>query len=161
MTTDMRAVALPSGETVPVLGQGTWHMGEDPQRRTEEIAALRLGLELGLSLIDTAEMYADGATEELVGEAISGHRDEIFLISKVLPQHATRRGTIVACEASLRRLGTDRLDLYLLHWRGGVPLQETVDAFRVLQRTGLISYWAVGLDRSPTGRHRPTESEYS
>jgi diketogulonate reductase-like aldo/keto reductase len=142
-TTDVRRVALPSGETVPVLGQGTWHMAEDPERRTGELAALRLGIELGMSLIDTAEMYAEGAAETLVGEAIAGHRDDVFLISKVLPQHATRRGTIVACEQSLRRLGTDRLDLYLLHWRGGVPLEETLDAFRVLQHTGLIRYWGV------------------
>jgi diketogulonate reductase-like aldo/keto reductase len=142
-TTDLRRVALPSGETVPVLGQGTWHMAEDPQRRPLEIAALRLGLDLGMSLIDTAEMYADGAAEELVGEAISGRRDEVFLVSKVLPQNATRRGTIVACEQSLKRLNTDRLDLYLLHWRGGVPLEQTLDAFRVLQRTGLIRYWGV------------------
>jgi diketogulonate reductase-like aldo/keto reductase len=118
-------------------------MAEDPQARTDEIAALRLGLDLGLTLIDTAEMYADGATEELVGEAIRGRRDEVFLVSKVLPQHATRRGTIQACERSLGRLGTDRLDLYLLHWRGGVPLEETLDAFHVLQRTGLIRHWGV------------------
>jgi len=142
-TTDMRRVTLPDGEAVPVLGQGTWHMAEDPKSRTREIAALRLGLELGLTLIDTAEMYADGATEELVGEAIHGRRDDVFLVSKVLPHHATRRGTIVACERSLRRLGTDRLDLYLLHWRGGIPLQETLDAFHVLKHTGLIRRWGV------------------
>jgi diketogulonate reductase-like aldo/keto reductase len=142
-TTDVRRVALPSGESVPVLGLGTWHMAENPERRTAEIAALRLGIELGMGLIDTAEMYADGATEVLVGEAVAGHRDEVFLVSKVLPQHATRRGTIVACEQSLRRLGTDRLDLYLLHWRGGVPLEETLDAFRVLRHTGLIRHWGV------------------
>ena len=136
-------MALPAGETVPVLGQGTWHMAEDPQRQPLEIAALRLGLDLGMTLIDTAEMYADGAAEKLVGEAISGRRDEVFLVSKVLPQHASRRGTIVACEQSLKRLGTERLDLYLLHWRGGVPLEETLDAFRVLQHTGLIRHWGV------------------
>src|SRR5207249_2869241 len=100
-TTDLRRVALPAGETVPVLGQGTWHMAEDPQQRPLEIAALRLGLDLGMTLIDTAEMYADGAAEKLVGEATSGRRDEVFLVSKVLPQHASRRGTIVACEQSL------------------------------------------------------------
>src|ERR1700704_2413088 len=137
-TTEVRRVSLPSGEAVPVLGQGTWHMAEDPHRRIQEIAALRLGLELGMTLIDTAEMYADGDSEKLVGEAISGRRDEVFLVSKVLPQHATRRGTIVACERSLKRLGTDHLDLYLLHWRGGVPLQETPDAFSVLATTGLF-----------------------
>jgi len=142
-TTDMRRVTLPDGEAVPVLGQGTWHMAEDPKSRTREIAALRLGLELGMTLIDTAEMYADGATEELVGEAIHGRRDDVFLVSKVLPHHATRRGTIVACERSLRRLGTDRLDLYLLHWRGGIPLQETLDALHALKHTGLIRRWGV------------------
>ncbi len=142
-TTDVRRVNLPSGEAVPVLGQGTWHMAENPSLRTQEIAALRLGLDLGMTLIDTAEMYADGRTEELVGEAISGRRDEVFLVSKVLPQHATRRGTIVACERSLQRLGTNRLDLYLLHWRGGVPLEETLDGFRVLKHNGLIRYWGV------------------
>jgi diketogulonate reductase-like aldo/keto reductase len=142
-TTDVRTVALPSGERVPVMGLGTWHMAEDPGARTQELAALRLGLELGMRLVDTAEMYANGAAEELVGEAIAGRRDEVFLVSKVLPQHATRRGAIAACEQSLRRLGTDRLDLYLLHWRGGVPLNETLDAFRVLQHTGLIRHWGV------------------
>jgi diketogulonate reductase-like aldo/keto reductase len=142
-TTELRRVALPSGELVPVLGQGTWHMAEDPARRTQEMAALRLGVDLGMTLIDTAEMYADGKAEELVGEAIDGRRDEVFLVSKVLPQHATRRGTVVACEQSLKRLRTDRLDLYLLHWRGGVPLEQTLDAFRVLQRTGLIRHWGV------------------
>src|ERR1700681_3195552 len=134
--TAARSTMLPSGEQIPVLGQGTWHMAEDPRRRTEEIAALRLGIDLGLTLIDTAEMYADGAAEELVGEAIAGRRDQVFLVSKVLPQHATRRGTIVACERSLRRLGTDHLHRYLLHWRGGVPLEGTLDAFGVMQRTG-------------------------
>ena len=142
-TTEIRRVALPSGEAVPALGQGTWHMAENPNQRARELAALRLGLDLGLVLIDTAEMYADGATEELVGEAIHGRRDEVFLVSKVLPEHATRRGTILACERSLKRLGTDRLDLYLLHWRGGVPLQETLDAFHSLQHNGLIRYWGV------------------
>jgi diketogulonate reductase-like aldo/keto reductase len=137
-TTEIRRVVLPSGETVPALGQGTWHMAENRNLRARELATLRLGLDLGLTVIDTAEMYADGAAEELVGEAIHGRRDEVFLVSKVLPQHATRRGTILACERSLKRLGTDRLDLYLLHWRGGVPLQETLDAFRLLQHNGLM-----------------------
>src|SRR3977135_3712586 len=108
-TTDVRRVSLPLGEAVPVLGQGTWHMAEDPHRRTVEIAALRLGLELGMTLIDTAEMYADGDSEELVGEAIRGRRDEVFLVSKVLPQHATREGTIVACERRLKRLRGSKL----------------------------------------------------
>src|SRR5476651_1145680 len=117
----MRHTKLPSGEMVPVLGQGTWAMAEKPRNRRDEIAALRLGLDLGMTLIDTAEMYADGAAEQLVGEAIAGRRDEVFLVSKVLPQNASRRGTVTACDKSLKRLKTDRIDLYLLHWRGSVP----------------------------------------
>jgi diketogulonate reductase-like aldo/keto reductase len=139
----IRKIPLPSGQTIPVLGQGTWGMAEDARRRKDEIAALRLGLDLGLTLIDTAEMYADGGSEELVGTAIAGRRDEVFLVSKVLPHNATRRGTIAACERSLRRLGTDRLDLYLLHWRGPVPLAETLDAFLALMRAGQIRNWGV------------------
>jgi hypothetical protein len=110
--TAARSTMLPSGEQIPVLGQGTWHMAEDPRRRADEIAALRLGIELGMTLIDTAEMYADGGAEELVGEAIEGHRDEVFLVSKVLPQNATRHGTVRACDRSLMRLGVDEIDLY-------------------------------------------------
>jgi len=125
------------------LGMGTWHMAEETSRRASEIAALRLGLDLGLSVIDTAEMYADGASEELVGEAIAGRRDEVFLVSKVLPSHATRRGTVAACEASLRRLGTDRLDLYLLHWPGAVPLEQTLAGFADLLQQGKIRRWGV------------------
>jgi diketogulonate reductase-like aldo/keto reductase len=139
----VRTVALPSGVRVPALGQGTWHMGDEPARREEEIAALRRGLDLGLTLIDTAEMYGSGASEELVGEAVRGRRDETFLVSKVLPHHATGRGTVDACRASLRRLGTDRIDLYLLHWRGGVPLDETVEAFEHLVAEGSIGSWGV------------------
>src|SRR5882757_7577420 len=139
----MRTTKLPSGEAIPVLGQGTWHMAEHPRRRAEEIAALRQGLDLGLTLIDTAEMYADGAAEELVGEAIAGRRDEVFLVSKVLPSHATRSGTTSACERSLQRLATDRVDLYLLHWRESVPLEETVEAFSSLVRAGKIRNWGV------------------
>jgi diketogulonate reductase-like aldo/keto reductase len=138
-----RTAALPCGVPVPVLGQGTWGMAELRGRRAGEIAALRLGLDLGLRLIDTAEMYGDGAAEELVAEAIAGRRDEVFLVSKVLPQHATRQGTIAACEGSLRRLATDRIDLYLLHWRGQVPLAETVEAFSTLQQAGKIRHWGV------------------
>jgi diketogulonate reductase-like aldo/keto reductase len=140
---EMKTVALPSGERVPALGQGTWHMGENPALRADEIATLRLGIELGLSLIDTAEMYGDGASEELVGEAIEGRRDDVFLVSKMLPHHATVTGTIAACDGSLRRLGTDRLDLYLLHWRGQIPLEDTVEAFNALIRGGKIRYWGV------------------
>src|ERR1700716_2811042 len=113
----VRAVDLPSGETIPVLGQGTWHLGQGRHPRAEELEALRVGIELGMTVIDTAEMYGDGASERLVGEAIAGRREEVFLVSKVLPGHATRNGTIAACRASLRRLGTDQLDFYLLHWR--------------------------------------------
>src|SRR6478735_4535820 len=130
----MRTIRLPGGDQVPVLGQGTWSMAERPRRRAAEIDALRHGIELGMTLIDTAEMYGNGAAEELVGEAIAGRRDEVFLISKALPDHASRHGTLAACEHSLRRLGTDRIDLYLLHWRGRIPLAETLDAFQVLQR---------------------------
>jgi diketogulonate reductase-like aldo/keto reductase len=139
----VRTVELPSGEEIPALGQGTWGWAEDASRREDELAALRLGLDLGMTLVDTAEMYADGAAEELVGEGISGRRDEAFLVSKVLPSNATRRGTIEACERSLGRLGTDRLDLYLLHWRGGVPLEETLEAFDELTSDGKIQHWGV------------------
>ena len=139
----MRTVKLPSGERIPVLGQGTWHLAEAPARRDTEIFALRRGLDLGMTVIDTAEMYADGKAETLAGEAIGGRRDEVFLVSKVLPQHATARGTVAACEGSLRRLGTDRIDLYLLHWRGRVPLADTIGAFGGLQQAGLIRYWGV------------------
>ncbi|MDB5919353.1 MAG: oxidoreductase [Massilia sp.] len=139
----MRTTKLPSGEAVPVLGQGTWGMGEDPAMREEEIAALQFGLDSGMTLIDTAEMYGDGAAEDVLGEAIRGRRDDAFLVSKVLPHNASRRGTIEACEHSLRRLGTDRIDLYLLHWRGGVPLEQTLAAFEQLQRAGKIRHWGV------------------
>jgi len=139
----MRTLALANGETIPVLGQGTWCMAEKPRSRESEISALRRGLDLGMRLVDTAEMYADGASEELVGEALAGRRDEVFLVSKVLPQNASRRGTIAACERSLQRLDTDRLDLYLLHWRGGVPLEETVEALARLKRDGKIRHWGV------------------
>ncbi|MEW2438370.1 aldo/keto reductase [Streptomyces caniferus] len=141
--TRTRTVTFPSGVQVPALGQGTWRMGNDPARRAEEIAALRRGLDLGLSVIDTAEMYGNGAAEELVGEAMHGRRDEAFVVSKVLPFHADRRGTLDACRASLRRLGTDRIDLYLLHWRGSVPLDETVEALESLVTQGSIGSWGV------------------
>jgi diketogulonate reductase-like aldo/keto reductase len=139
----MPTITLPSSDLIPVLGQGTWHLAENPARRDTEIAALRHGLDLGMNLIDTAEMYADGEAEKLAGEAIAGRRDQVFLVSKVLPHHASRQGAARACEASLRRLGTDRLDLYLLHWRGPVPLAETVEAFMALQAGGLIGNWGV------------------
>jgi diketogulonate reductase-like aldo/keto reductase len=140
---DVRTTKLQSGTEVPVLGQGTWGWAEDARRRVSEIASLRRGLQLGLSLVDTAEMYADGGAEKLVGEAIAGRRNEVFLVSKVLPSNATRDGTIAACERSLRRLRTDWLDLYLLHWRGRVPLAETVGAFEDLVAAGKIRHWGV------------------
>nr|WP_295466708.1 aldo/keto reductase [Mesorhizobium sp.] len=134
---------LPSGTSVPVLGQGTWKMGERRDRFAQEVAALRLGIELGMTLIDTAEMYASGGAEEVVREAITGRRDEVFVVSKVLPSNASRSATIRACEASLTRLGIDRIDLYLLHWRGGVPLSQTVEAFETLKASGKIADWGV------------------
>jgi diketogulonate reductase-like aldo/keto reductase len=139
----MRTVALPAGERVPAYGQGTWRMGEESAKRAREIATLRLGLDLGATLIDTAEMYGEGKAEEMIGEAIAGRRDEVFLVSKVYPHNATRRGTVTACERSLRRLQTDRIDLYLLHWRGAVPLEETIAGFTALQRAGKIRYYGV------------------
>ncbi|MBP0608076.1 aldo/keto reductase [Burkholderia cenocepacia] len=143
MTDTIATVVLPNGETIPKLGLGTWEMGERPARRADEIAALREGVELGMTLVDTAEMYGDGATEELVGDALAGLRDDVFLVSKVYPHHASRRGVAAACDASLKRLRTDRLDLYLLHWRGSVPLAETVEGFNALQRAGKIRHWGV------------------
>ena len=140
---DVRTTTLPSGEPIPVLGLGTWRMAEQARRRRDEVAALRLGIDLGMALIDTAELYADGAAEEVVGEAIEGRRDEVFLVSKVHPSNARRTATVRACEASLRRLRTDRLDLYLLHWRGSTPLQETVEAFARLVDDGKIRHWGV------------------
>lgn len=139
----IRTVTLPDGASVPALGLGTWYMGEQSATRATEVAALRTGMDCGLTLIDTAEMYGDGAAEELVGEAIAGRRDSVYLVSKVLPSHATRRGTVEACQASLRRLGTDHLDMYLLHWRGRVPLAETVAGFEDLVQAGSIGGWGV------------------
>ncbi|MEU5521500.1 aldo/keto reductase [Streptomyces sp. NPDC047860] len=136
-------IALPAGEEIAALGQGTWYLGEDPARREQEIAALRLGVDLGMTVVDTAEMYGDGAAEELLGEALRGRREEVFLVSKVLPRHADRRGTVAACEGSLRRLRTERLDLYLLHWRGRWPLEETLAGFTDLMEAGKIRYWGV------------------
>lgn len=139
----MRTVTLSDGTLVPALGQGTWCMADNAHQRKAEIDALRCGIELGMTLIDTAEMYGDGRAEELVGEAITGQRDKVFLVSKVLPDNASRHGTVAACERSLRRLGTDSLDLYLLHWRGGIPLEETLEAFTALVRDGKIRRWGV------------------
>ncbi|WP_380782363.1 aldo/keto reductase [Sphingomonas sp. R86520] len=139
----MKTVILPGGETVPGLGQGTWMMGERRDRREAEIAALRTGVDLGMTLIDTAEMYGDGASEMLVGDALGGVRDQLFLVSKAYPQNASRKRLAAACEASLDRLKTDRLDLYLLHWRGSVPLAETVEAMEALRNAGKIRHWGV------------------
>ena len=139
----MKTVKLPSGESVPSLGQGTWMMGERADRRPAEVEALQAGADLGMTLIDTAEMYGQGAAETLIGEALGHRRDELFLISKAYPQNASRDRLPRACEASLRRLGTDRLDLYLLHWRGSVPLAETVEAMETLVASGKIRHWGV------------------
>lgn len=140
-TSDLPTVTLPSGEKVPQLGQGTWHMGESARRRGEEVAALKLGLDLGMTLIDTAELYADA--ELVVAEAIKGRRDECFIVTKVLPENSTRARTVAACERSLKRLNTDRIDLYLLHWRGRPRLEETLSAFEALVSAGAIRYWGV------------------
>ncbi|MGN8157325.1 aldo/keto reductase [Salinisphaera sp. RV14] len=139
----MKYLTLPCGETVPALGQGTWYLGDDPNTRRSEIEALHTGIERGLSLIDTAEMYGDGRAERLVGEALVGRRDAVFLMSKVLPSNAGFDAAIAACEASLKRLRTDRLDLYLLHWPGATPYAETVRAFERLQADGKIRHYGV------------------
>ncbi|OLF53697.1 aldo/keto reductase [Pseudomonas chlororaphis] len=138
----MRTLDL-AGVPVPVIGQGTWRMGEERHQRKAEIAALQAGIERGMNLIDTAEMYAEGAAEEVVGAAIAGQRDRVFLVSKVYPHNASRKGIPQACERSLRRLDTDFIDLYLLHWRGQFPLEETVEAFERLREDGKIGRWGV------------------
>jgi diketogulonate reductase-like aldo/keto reductase len=143
----MRTINLRSGQSIPVLGQGTWGFGERRNDRAEAVAALRAGLDLGVTLIDTAEMYGEGGAEEIVGEAIAGRRDEVFLVSKVYPHNASRQGAIAACERSLKRLATDRIDVYLLHWRGGVPLATTIAAFETLVRDGkIVSYGVSNFD---------------
>ena len=139
----MKIVTLPSGESVPALGMGTWMLGETPSCRAQEISTLQRGIDLGMSLIDTAEMYGDGAAETLVGEAIRGRRSEVFLVSKVYPHNAGQRSLPAACEQSLKRLGVDCLDLYLLHWRGRFPLRETIAAFEKLKAQGKIRHWGV------------------
>ena len=162
----MRTVRLPNGTEVPALGQGTWHMGENSRAAKEEAAALKLGIELGMTLIDTAEMYGSGGAEEVVAEAIAGQRDKLFIVSKVSPQNASRSGVAAACERSLKRLRTDRIDLYLLHWRGSHPLEATVTAFETLKSAGKIRYWGVsnfdardmaGLLRLPDGANCATD----
>jgi diketogulonate reductase-like aldo/keto reductase len=161
----MRKLKLPNGDAVPVLGQGTWKMGESRGKRKDEVAALGLGIDLGMTLIDTAEMYAEGGAEEVVAEAIKGRRREVFLISKVYPHNASQAGVVAACERSLKRLKTDRLDLYLLHWRGGVALSETIAGFEELIAAGKIRSFGVSnfdtgdmreLYRLPGGRATAT-----
>jgi diketogulonate reductase-like aldo/keto reductase len=139
----VRFLSLPDGTKVPVLGLGTWGLGERHTSGADVVAALRLGLDLGMTLIDTAEMYGDGRAEEVVGEAVKGRRDEVFVVSKVYPQNAGRKKIATACERSLKRLGTDRIDLYLLHWREDVPLLETVEGFEALRAAGKIRRWGV------------------
>jgi diketogulonate reductase-like aldo/keto reductase len=139
----MRTISLPDGGAMPVLGLGTWMMGERKSAAAGELAALKLGLDLGMNLVDTAEMYGNGGAEEIVRAAITGRRDQIFLVSKVLPHNASLAGTVKACEASLKRLGTDRLDLYLLHWAGTHPLADTIEAFEQLKGAGKILRWGV------------------
>lgn len=139
----MRTIPLSDGATVPQLGLGTWRMGQQPARRTHELAAIGYALDCGITLIDTAEMYAEGGAEQVVGEAIAHRRDDAFVVSKVYPHNASRQGVPAACERSLRRLRTDRIDLYLLHWRGTYPLAETADAFERLRSAGKIVRWGV------------------
>ena len=164
-----RMVRTRSGLEMPVLGQGTWKMGDAPQRREQEIRALRTGFDLGLTLVDTAEMYGGGRSEQLVGKAIAGRREEIVLVTKVLPQNAARSGVRQACEGSLARLGTDRIDLYLLHWKGQHPLCETVEAFDRLVEEGKIRHWGVSnfdvadleeVERCPAGKHAAANQVY-
>ena len=140
---DNNKVLLPDGTAVPRLGQGTWYMGETSRNVQEEINALRLGIELGMTLIDTAEMYGDGKAELIVGQAIKDYRDKVFLVSKVYPHNAGFNNISISCEASLKRMKTDYLDLYLLHWRGGVPLEETIEGMEGLIKTGKILRWGV------------------
>lgn len=139
----MRSCKLSSGATMPVLGLGTWRMGESPRRRAEEFDALKYGLDLGYPMIDTAEMYGDGGAEEIVGKAIAGRAVRPFIVSKVYPHNASRTGTIAACERSLKRMGIERIDLYLLHWRGGARIEETFEAFHRLRDAGKIGDFGV------------------
>jgi diketogulonate reductase-like aldo/keto reductase len=141
--TDIPQITFPDGEKVPAYGQGTWHMGETRSRFADEAAALKLGIDLGITLIDTAEMYGNGVAEEIVAEAAQGRRDKLFIVSKVLPYNGSARGTIDACERSLKRLKTDRIDLYLLHWRGSHPFAETLAAFDKLKSQGKIRHHGV------------------
>ncbi|MBW4024342.1 MAG: aldo/keto reductase [Proteobacteria bacterium] len=139
----MRSTQLPDGRAMPVMGLGTWKMGENRDRTTEEVRVVQRALDLGITMLDTAEIYANGGSERVVGEAIRGRRDRVFLVTKVAPSNASRRGTIRACEGSLSRLGTDVIDLYLLHWIGGTPVAETIEAFETLKSEGKIRAWGV------------------
>ncbi|SUC58098.1 oxidoreductase [Pseudomonas aeruginosa] len=139
----MKTLTLIDGQEVAAIGQGTWHIGEQPGERKREVAAQREGIELGMTLIDTAEMYAEGGAEDVVGAAIAGRREEVFLVSKVYPHNASRKGLPAACERSLRRLGCETIDLYLLHWQGRYPLEETIEAFERLRDQGKILRWGV------------------
>jgi diketogulonate reductase-like aldo/keto reductase len=143
MTRSIETVTLPTGEAIPKLGQGTWEMGERANARKDEIAALRAGVELGMTLVDTAEMYGDGESEKLIAEALGSLREDIFIVSKVYPHNGSERGVQAACERSLKRLKTDRIDLYLLHWRGGEDLEGAVAGFEKLKRDGKIRHWGV------------------
>src|SRR5688572_26877536 len=143
MTDPLPRVTLPAGESIPAFGLGTWHMGEDRRRRADETAAVKLGIELGMTLVDTAEMYGNGGAEEIIADAAGGMRDRLFIVSKVLPYNGSQKGVIEACERSLKRLKTDRIDLYLLHWPGSVPLAETLEGFDRLQREGKIRHHGV------------------
>jgi diketogulonate reductase-like aldo/keto reductase len=162
----MKMLQLPSEKAIHVLGQGTWEMGEDPSKRKDEVGALRLGLDLGMGLIDTAEMYGRGGAEKVVGEAIEGRRDEVFIVTKVYPHNATRTGAVAACERSLKRLKTDYVDLYLLHWIGSVPVSETLEAFQRLKSDGkVLEYGVSNFDKEdleeafvlPGGNHIATD----
>src|SRR6266568_3272297 len=139
----MKTVQFPDGERVPALGQGTWRMGENKNAHANEVAALRLGIDLGMTLIDTAEMYGDGEAEKVVADAIDGHRDRVFVVTKVYPHNASRTELPKACERSLKRLRIEVIDLYLLHWRSNTPLEETVEAFEKLRAAGKIERWGV------------------
>lgn len=152
----MRTLQL-AGTALPLIGQGTWKMGEDPARREDEIAALRLGLELGLHVIDTAEMYGEGSAERLVGEAIKGVSDPFYLVSKVYPHNASRTGVVEACERSLKRLGVEHISLYLLHWPGQYPLEETLEGFERLRQSGKIGAWGLSNFDEPQLRQAALE----
>jgi diketogulonate reductase-like aldo/keto reductase len=141
--TRVPTIKLPKGDAIAQLGLGTWQMGDSAGRRADEVKALKVGLDLGMTVVDTAEMYASGGAEEIVGDAIAGRRDGVYLVSKVLPQNSSAKGTVAACERSLKRLKTDRLDLYLLHWRGSYALSETLEGFTALVKAGKIRGWGV------------------